>query len=317
VLAGALAAVFALKTYEKWSRITHTERIGRCATLLVLTIVALFIVLQLRRPPDLISFGALNLSPKHMLAVSALKLRDAFTGSFLLSVPILFASLWWFQQRRVLLTYLVGTGGLLILAGIAYSNVWHEGPLVLWWAFVMWIGWPKQSARIPRAVFACWAVFLMVHLFWSARSSWFDLRFPYSGSKQLAAYIQSQQLYRHNIFAFGPKSAAVLPYFQQGIFANWPSGRSFWFWSTSNKIESTFVDIPRLRPEFVILSVTRDGDHDLALRRQSLRSLGYCLSQRFDGALFWKTRILEGNFYELYATAPSNSETVNNCRESF
>jgi hypothetical protein len=54
------------------------------------------------------------------------------------------------------------------------------------------------------------------------------------------------------------------------------------------------------RAEFVILSVTRDSDEGLVRHRQFLRSEGYSLCERFDGALYWKSSVLEGDFYELY-----------------
>lgn len=301
VLAGTLTGAFGFLTLRDWTKLDRKTRLSRIAALGALVVVAFLIVLQLRRPADLISFGALNFNIRHLAAVSALKLRDAFTGTFWLSVPLLAATVWWFYQRRILLLFALGAGALLALAGIAYSNVWHEGSLVLWWVFAMWLSWPKARTPVPHVLSASWIIFLAVQMFWSVQTAWFDVRFPYSGSRQLAQYIQSHHLPPQRIFAFGPKSAAVLPYFKSNIFANWPPGQSFWLWSTANTIGARFPGIAVDHPRFVIIAVTHDSDEETIRRRTFLAEQGYRLVRRFDGALFWKSWILEGNFYELYA----------------
>jgi hypothetical protein len=300
LLALALTANTALDTAKNWSGLNRAIRTRYLASLGLLACVALLIVLQVRSPADLTDFGTLNFQPKHLLTVSALKLRDAFTGSAPLSLVIVSVSAWWFYERRTLILYLFGTVALLALAGIAYSNVWHEGTLVLWWLFVMWVSWPENPRNVPTLVAASWVVLLAIQISWASAACWFDLRFPYSGSEELAGYIHSHAIEKQSIFGFTPKATAVLPYFSRNIFANGPSDHSFWFWSRRNRVEETFSQVSRVHPDYVVLPVTWDSDEELMHRRSVLHNLGYQLARRFDGAIAWKSGVLEGDSYELY-----------------
>ena len=300
LFSGAISIAFALQMTAHWPQLPWPEKRRYLLGAALLLVVAALIVLQLQRPPDLMGFGDLSFGVKHLIAVTAIKLKNAFTESYYLTIPILAISAWWFYKRKTLVLFLLGTSFLSALAAVAYSNVWHEGLLLIWWAFTMWISWPPGNEQAPKAVALVWAVLLVIQIFWSAQATRYDLRYPYSGSKELAAYLHSHHLEREKIYAYGFKSIAILPYFRHNVFANYDQAASFWRWSNRNSMDSTFNSIPQGAPQLVVLSTTLGPLEDMIRCREALGKFGYHLVGRFDGALYWKSAVMEPESYDLY-----------------
>jgi hypothetical protein len=304
LLSLAIVASTIWRVRPVWLTLKSSQKRAYALALILFGLVIGLLFLQLRKPPDLTDFGTLNFGAKHLISVTALNLKNAFTGSFLLSGFVLVVSAWWFYTRRTLLLFLSGAAVVSALAGVVYSNVWHEGVLLCWWVFVMWVSGTPKARPMPRLVLSACVVLIAIQVFWALRTSWFDLRFPYSGSQALAQYFVGQNLERENVYALGWKNAAMLPYFRGPAFANWPSSHCYWLWSSKNGVRNKELDLSKPRPRFVILAISNDSDPETVSRREMLSRLNYSLARRFDGALYWKSRVLELDGYEVYRAEP-------------
>ncbi len=63
------------------------------------------------------------------------------------------------------------------------------------------------------------------------------------------------------------------------------------------------------RPRSVVLSVVNNFDPDLITLRRTLMEDGYHPVRRFDGFLYWKDRVLEGDSYELWESRKAEAGT--------
>jgi hypothetical protein len=305
VLAFSILATYTWESRRSWGGWDALTRRRHLLALAGLLLVGMLVAIQLRRPPDLLGYGATNFHIRHLVAISLIRLGGALTGSILLSVGVFVVSCWWFWKTGTLFAFLFGTAMLSGVAGIVYSHVWHEGLLFVFWIFALWLSWERArvlALRVPAVVLGAVLLVTAVQLYWSARTVMFDYRYPYSGSRDLAQYLRESGLDRSSIFAFGVKSISLLPYYDRNLFANYHGGRlpAFWFWSTENDMDGNINRIGTDRPASVVVSVTRESDARLATVRQTLVQNGYQLKRRFNGALYWKSWILESDTYELW-----------------
>jgi hypothetical protein len=303
LLSGAIVASTLWRLLPRWRLLGSEQKRNHGIAFVLYSLAAGSLVLQLHKPPDLTDFGTLNLGIKHLISVAAIDLKNAFTCSFILSGLLLSVSVRWFYRQSTLLLFLFGTAAVCALGAVVYSNVWHEGVLLCWWVFVMWLSWNPPLVRMPRLVLSTWMVLITIQFVWAFCTGWFDWRFPYSGSQAVARYLSEQHLQEEKVYAFGWKNAAILPYFQRDIFANWPRNYSYWLWSSRNTVNSSFSEVSAVHPQFVVLAISNEGASETISQRKLLTDLNYRLTRRFDGALYWKAWILELDSYEVYQPA--------------
>jgi hypothetical protein len=305
VLAFSILAAYMWDSCRDWNSWDVSTRRRHLFALAGLLLVGSVVAVQLQRPHDLVGYGTLNFHVRHLVAVSLIKIGGAFTGNTLLSLGVLVVSCWWFWRTGVLLVFLLGTAMLSGVAGIVYSHVWHEGLLFLFWTFALWLSWERSrrlALQVPAVLIGAVLFVTAVQIYWAARTAVFDFRFPYSGSRDLALYLREVGLDRSSIFGFGAKSISLLPYFDRNVFANYHAGKlpAFWLWSTQNDMDRHIDRIGSDRPASVIVSVPRESDAHVAAVRQTLIKDGYQLKRRFNGALYWKSWIIENDTYEVW-----------------
>jgi hypothetical protein len=308
LIALSLALIYALETRRQWRTLEMACRRRHVAALAVFGTVISLLVLQLAPPADS-TFGP-GFSPDiadRMIFQGRVFWPGSlsFDGVPWLSIPILAASLAWFWRHKTLGEYLLPVTGLLLLFALKHVALWHQGLLFVLWVFAVWIGFERQSLGVCRGgarlrlldkIFPVVAVFVaVIQIGWSALTIPCDLTGPYCGSRQAAAYLKANNLQSKTIFATGYHCVAILPYFQDNIFANLNDGRkpAFWWWSTKNpliqerywmsgNIPKIMEDIRRRKPEVVILCVTH-------LQQQVGISLaGYAPIADCAGGLYWK-----------------------------
>jgi hypothetical protein len=226
-------------------------------------------------------------------------------GVLWLSVPILAASLVWFWRHHTLWEYVLPLTGLVLLFALKHVEAWHQGVLFLLWVFAVWLGYERQSLGVCRGgvrlrwldkLFPVVATLVaVIQIGWSVLTIRCDLTEAYSGSRQAAAYIKANNLQSKTIFAGGYQSVAILPYFQDNIFANLNGGRkpACWWWSTNNpliqerdwaagNLPKIMADIRSRQPEVVIVNLVRS-------RKKVVIPLpGYGPVADCTGTLFWK-----------------------------
>lgn len=129
--------------------------------------------------------------------------------------------------------------GSLALLSILYAFVWmggvrHGGPVLLVVVGALWMARLEAPLRAERAVLLLLALSLAIGCASALRMSLDDLREPYSGAKEMAAYLTRTGLARHEIAAHRPPhGAAVLPYLEgkQFYYAGMQQYGSYMLWN--------------------------------------------------------------------------------------
>jgi hypothetical protein len=282
LIALSLALLYALEARRQWRSMETTCRRRHVAALAAFGTVISLLVLQLLPPSDSAFATGIYPNSLHRLVFEGrVFLPDSLTfgGVPWVSLPVLAVSLVWFWRHQTLKEYLLPVIGLLLFFALKHVAPWHQGVLFLMWLFAVWIGYERQSLGICRGgaslrlldkLFPVVVIFVAgVQIWWSVLTIRFDLREPYSGSRAAAAYIKEHNLQNKTIFLTDYHVMAILPYFQDNIFANLNNGRkpAFWWWSTSNpliqdkawpagNVYETVKDIKRRQPDVVIAGLT-------------------------------------------------------------
>jgi hypothetical protein len=239
-----------------------------------------------------------DLSLAHLLQTGEAMFRGAFTGepfSTAAAVALSMPLLW---RGRGLLPFVLSASMLCAIAGFIYSQVWHQGLLFLAWLFAVWIS--ADRMRPDPAAIAALALVILPQCYWTFESIRYDWIYPYSGSRAVAQFLRENNLDASRLFAVGYACTGVQPYFDRNIFANVNGGgpTAYWDWSVRNHVNQDSEHLDRLQPDYVLVGYKGDFERDLWTR--SVRRSGYQPIRHFGGNLFWKTRILEPEAFDLY-----------------
>lgn len=222
-------------------------------------------------------------------------LGGAFTGHWItalvviaLSAPLLWRSGGW-------LFFLLAAVALSLFGTIVYTQLWHFGILFLAWLFALWISAARSRIGAPALVALIAAI--GVQCYWSIAAIRYDWNHAYSGSRAAAQYLRQTSLTSGGLYAVGFGSVAVEPYFPANIYSDYRNA-AYWDWSKRNTANDPAALISSDQRERVLLSYKNltEQKHWSDL----LGLLGYSLTQHFDGATFWQTRVFEFESYDLY-----------------
>jgi hypothetical protein len=311
LIALSLALIYALQACRRWRAMETAARRRHVAALAVFGTVMSLLVLQLFPPADSAFAAGIRPDVLKELVFQGMVFGPgslSLHGVHWLSIPILAISLVWFWRHRVLWEYALPVGGLLLLFALKYVAAYHQGVLFVLWVFAVWLGFERQSLGVCRdgarlrpldKLFPVVAIFVAVlQIGWSVLTIQCDLTGPSCGGRQAAAYIKANHLQTKTIFAANYHSVAILPYFQDNIFANLNDGRkpAFWWWSTNNpliqdkrwpagNLRKITEDICRRKPDVVILRRVYIKD-----KVEIPRLTGYACVADCAGSFYWKGR---------------------------
>jgi hypothetical protein len=300
MIAGSLMALHGVETLRRWRSMTGPSRRAHLVAFGAFTAVAGFIAFQLLPiPADLDFPHGFPVRPETLAATAGAMIDGALGDQPALTLFVLAVCVAFMVRARTLAVYLLPTVAVVVFATFAFRNVWHDGILFLLLVFGLWVA---MTAR-PEPARGRWQVLLLVaivpllalHVTWSVRSFVYDVRSPYSGSRELAAFLRDHPRARGAVvYGTGFASFAVMPYLDHNPFANYNDGELpvYWPWSTKS---SLLVDPERIvarGPDLVVLTIKFPGATD-----QLARYPGYRLLASFPGHIWWKDRILEPDTY--------------------
>ncbi|MDP9388999.1 MAG: hypothetical protein M3Q48_14065 [Actinomycetota bacterium] len=302
LIAGSVMALHLWDLFRSRAALDRAALRRQATAVAAFALVCALVVLQLLPPDDLTFAPDTRFTLAHTRFTLETMVKGSLTERLSISAVVLAASGWWFWRARCLALYLLPTFAILAFSSLRYWNLWHQGTLFLVWVFVLWVSFATHQPRVRsdvwarRAALVAIMVVILVQVAWSAWSARFDYLNPYSGSRELARYIERYRLQESELYATGYPSVAVLPYFDHNIFANHKgrSKRSFWFWSTRNAVVEDPAKILAARPDFVVLSVKVPGQE-----RATDSFSGYRVARIFPGDLWWKNRVMERDAYIL------------------
>lgn len=340
LMAGSLFGLDGLRFAAGWRQHTGAAR-RRAALAAAIFLAALAAVAWTVWPPADSSFNVIHGTGLERLAMALyfsldwlpieLAGRPSLVGTVATEAIIIISSLW-FARRGVLWEFLLPYAAFTSFALAKYYNAWHTGYFFLAWLLALWLSFDKvpadsRPAQLPPplplslpwlrpAMIVAAGTLLAVHVFWAAVAGWNDFRRPYSGSRQLAAWIHGGHFDAARIDAVGFSCVAVQPYFNRNRFAAWGQHNAscFWWWSTQGQGEwplpicsqglELLVDD---RPDLLIVALVTDPDErecrelTAAVARQGLP---YGPPRLFEGHMFWKSRIKERGAFVVFERLP-------------
>jgi hypothetical protein len=180
---------------------------------------------------------------------------------------------------------------------VMYLTFWHAGLLNPLMICLLWITWPTTAGKTLPYEKACRVAFAgvaVLQILWSFNAIVYDHSHSYSGDRAAAEflkpYVESgstivttfiDQDDNHSFNAVG-----ILPYFNQGIFANWQT--PFWWWAIKrNQTDQRFESILKSNPPIVVVE-TRQATPAIPIdmadpKIQSLLRSGYQATHAFCG----------------------------------
>jgi hypothetical protein len=218
----------------------------------------------------------------------------AFVGRLVVSLFIVALSIPFLWKGRTLGMFVLSSILLCAASAFVYGNVWHQGFLLLAWLFAVWIAAANSKPTWP--ILASLFIAIAIQCYWTVASWKYDWQQPYSGGRAAAAYLRNTGIAGQRLFCIGFPCAAVQPYFDHNVFANFD--HAFRDWSSQNRADDPAALFSSKAPVFVLVSYKTEAEQ---IRWTELVDLaGYQEIKHFEGNVFWQTRILQPESFDLY-----------------
>ncbi len=322
MIAVGLGMAYAISFVRNWKTMDGGERrrhlIGAGIFAAVLLMVAVIVM-----PPKDVSFIDLHLARPGTWLPTILKMvvGGALVDQWLISAIIIVVFAAWCASRKALASFALPFLLLMLFFARIFVNLWHHGSLLVAMLAALWIAWPSPDEQTHWRLwpkFACWGVAAVltgvigVQMVWAWKTVNYDVRFPYSGSRDAALYLKSVHADSASVYGFGFSSVAVLPYFSRNIYANQaqPEGTSFWRWTRSNHVDVEWNRVKQEHPDYVIYGYKIFGDERVKKFDHFVTGNGYSLVHISDGAIFWKNGFMEPDAYLIYRRNDATSASA-------
>jgi hypothetical protein len=303
LLAGGVALVEMATARRTWKTLDFSQRKRRLLCLAAFAANAGLIAAVVFPPLDC-TFPNEPPSWALFLKNNIITVNQSVAGWVPLSFAVLLALWHFFGQARLRPLYAVPVILLLLLFGLRYVNVWHEGILVFWLLFVLWISLNPETPlqenprRLPWIASLALLLMSLIQISWSVNTAVYDWKHPYSGSRRAAEILKPLLAEGKTVAAYGFAAHAVLPYFNTNPFSNSPDSRhSFYSW-TPSAIPQKVPPAINSHADLILVAIKKNREWPKELPP------GYRLLARCDGGLYWKHLTLEPDIYLIWEKKP-------------
>jgi hypothetical protein len=292
LLAGGFFVMTTGSIVWSWSKQTLAQRQQFLKICSCFALNTLIIILIVAPPPDITFSPITSFSSLRAFLNCASMLNQSIVTWLPASASLWLAFLYYFKRQQKLTIYLLPLGLVFLLVGFRYASPWHEGILVCWLLFVLWISLDSSAnATLPAVASLALAVMILCHLNWTIKTATWDYQHTYSGSRAAADYLKANHGHAPTMTAYGFACHALSPYFSHNLFSNNPDpSATFYAWS------------PKAIPDPIPQPFKPSADFVLIAWKSKNQNLppipsDYNLEAVFPGAIFWKTAPLEADTY--------------------
>ena len=157
-----------------------------------------------------------------------------------------------FCKTKYQLAFFSGINLMLAVAITALvCKPWHAAYFIITLVFTCWIltgenETDKYQFKQHKYFYILMLFILLVHINWSYKSSFFDIKNNYSASKAAADFIKENNLQKLGIYGIGYKTVALQPYFTTNLYQNYQN-KSYWQWNKAfyrKQQDDNFQDKP-------------------------------------------------------------------------
>ena len=149
-------------------------------------------------------------------------------------------------------------------------------------------------------------VMLVVYVSYSGISSINDFKNNYSAAKQIALYIEENNIDKSEIYRFGYKQVAILPYIESNLFAN--TDKTIYEWKQSNTDFYDYVNFDKEKiveknkdswPEYIL--VENENTEKIMMINELIQDTDkYDLIYSAEGKLYYKNTFIDTENFNLY-----------------
>ena len=310
LLAFALGISYAIKFVSEWS--THSASTRRTFLYSVASIAVFYLLLFA------ILLPAKDTEATHEAALSAPVLASrtisGIAGSLVdnrwLSLAIFLIFALWNYSRRALISFLL-PASLLIGVYVSLAPRPHQlGTILISMLASLAIAWPSAAERRLFSVREKWsynfivsvlAATLAYQVYVGSVAIRNDVRLPYSGAQDAAAYLRPAVEQHQRIYGFQYGMVAINDYFPQNIFANWQ--HAYYHHALGEFAPQTVGPaIAAGHPDYVVTTWWEPFDPTEFRQRMVIpfAQLGYSLVHMSDGYLLTKTGYSSRQIYAIF-----------------
>ena len=146
---------------------------------------------------------------------------------------------------------------------------------------------------------------LIIYISFTGISIINDFNGNYSGAKQMAIYIEENDIDEEEIYRFGYVQVALLPYFEGNLFAN--TSKTIYEWKESNKDFFDYVNYDpnadrsgSYAPKYILLECNERNDVIKSINQEVIDSGLYELEYQAVGKQFYKCTYSDIEAFNLY-----------------
>jgi hypothetical protein len=294
VLSVSIWVAFHIDVVRDWGWITASTRKKLLVAGAVYVAWALVMIAAAWPAKDVAFPYHVDFSLGHFVRESGSALNEAFAGQPVASLAAIALSLPFLWRGNGLGVFLISSVLLCAASSLVYGNVWHHGILFLAWLFAVWISATNTKPTWP--ILTALAIVIVFQCYWTVDSWRYDWQRPYSGGSEAAMYLQKSGIAGGGVFCAGFPCAGVQPYFYRNEFTNFD--HSYWDWSSKNRADDPTPLLSSKAPEFALIGYKMEAER---IRWTNLVNIaGYRNIRHFEGGVFWRTRILQPETFDLY-----------------
>lgn len=175
------------------------------------------------------------------------------------------------------------------------SSTHHIGIIFLSFLFALYLSKDTILEKNKKFVTGMLIVLAIIQIIWSVNTIIPELKYNYSGAKDVSNHIKSKNYKEMKIYAFGYYPVAILPYFEENIFCNDRGDTTYYKWSIQNpdweKVidkEKGYLDADlKCMPDIIILYDTL-ATNNYDNFKEKVRDLEGYKETHFEGQAFFK-----------------------------
>ena len=161
---------------------------------------------------------------------------------------IIFVYLFYKLDFKEIFKCLVLISPVLLILNIITYQVWHVGIIFLLITFMLIISDQINTKFFKNVLF----LILFIQVCWNIASLSYDYKNAYSASKEVAYYLKEHDIDSKEIYGLGYSVTAINPYFDNNIFANYNSSKSFYWWKTDKNYMTNDEMLDNLADVYII-----------------------------------------------------------------
>ena len=180
----------------------------------------------------------------------------------------------------------------------------HLGIMCLFLTFSLIVNYDELKSKY-KSFEPLFIITLIIYISYTGFAVINDFNDNYTGAKQMAIYIEENDINQDEIYRFGYVQVALIPYFEDNLFANTKS--TIYEWKESNKDFYDYVNFDGIiderysySPKYILVECNNENEKILSINKAIEDSGLYELEYQASGKQFYKCTYSDIEAFNLY-----------------